>query len=216
MHTTPTTYHKCNARQVQRKIPVPGRILVPGFSYLEASAKFISYFGYSILKELLTPLTFQECRVEYEYLGLNMALKAITTSNLNGPPTTIIELDLEGCYPSIKHENFDAAFKYFFEFVPEHLLNFYINVWARVLYLLNHKLMEWYINKCPVFHREVPTSNSSLFLLIWTKFTTSIPARGYTQEICDMILKKILRGDITTDTGHAMIRHSFGFISHNL
>ena len=63
------------------------------------------------------------------------------------------------------------------------------------------------------------TSNSFLFLLIWTKFTTSLPARGYTQEICDMILKKILHAkgaDITTDAGHAMIRHGFGFISHNL
>ena len=178
VHTTPTTCHKCNASRIymmpkihKSKNPVPGRILVQGFSYLEASAKFISYFGYSILKELLTPLTFHECRAEYEYLGLNMALKAITTENLNGPPPTLIELDVEGCYPSIKHENVDSAFKYFFEFVPEHLLNLYINVCARALYLLNHKLMEWYINKCPVFHREVPPLIFSQTSPILPRFT---------------------------------------------
>ena len=81
VHTTPTTYDKCNANRIymmpkihKGKIPVPGCILVQGFSYLEASAKFISYFGYSILKVLLAPLTFHECRAEYEYMSLNMAL----------------------------------------------------------------------------------------------------------------------------------------------
>ena len=43
VHTTPTTYHKCNGSRIymmpkihKGKIPVPGRILVKGFSYLEA------------------------------------------------------------------------------------------------------------------------------------------------------------------------------------
>ena len=57
--------------------PVPGRILVQGFSYLEASAKFIRFFGYAILKEISKEFGFHEIRAEYELKGLDMALNKI-------------------------------------------------------------------------------------------------------------------------------------------
>ena len=145
----PNQYTQLNASRIylmqkihKGKIPVPGRILVQGFSYLEASAKFISFFGYTVLKELTTPIKFHEIRAEYEYKGLDMALNQIQEYNeVSGQPT-LIELDVEGCYPSIKHEMVNQAFLFFFEYVPAHLMKVYINVWARSLYLLNHTYIQ--------------------------------------------------------------------------
>lgn len=124
------------------KIPVPGRILVQGFSYMEASAKFISFFGYSILKELRTPYRFHTIRAEYEYVGLDMALNNLyDMKEIHGPPT-LIELDVEGCYPSIDHAMVNEAFIYFFDYVPAQMIRLYLNVWARSLYLLQHVMIQ--------------------------------------------------------------------------
>ena len=63
--------------------PVPGRILTQGFSYLEASAKFIRFFGYAILKEISKEFGFHEIRAEYAYKGLDMALDQIHLLNMD-------------------------------------------------------------------------------------------------------------------------------------
>ena len=96
----------------KQKTPTPGRILVQGFSYLEASAKFVSYHGYYILKRLEHPIKFLKVRAEHEYVGLDAALAYIFEINCidkKGP--TLTELDVEGCYPSIKHSTVHTAFK---------------------------------------------------------------------------------------------------------
>ena len=146
----PNLYVRKNASKIymmakihKQRTPTPGRILVQGFSWLEASAKFISFYGYTILKQLTTPIAFHKIRAEYEYKGLDMALNEICEINCAcGEPPTLVELDVEACYPSIKHDTVNRAFMYFFQFVPANYLTVYINVWARSLYLLNHTYIQ--------------------------------------------------------------------------
>ena len=142
-----TSYQHDNASKVYMMMKIHkqkttlGRILVQGFSYLEATANFVSYYGYYILKGLSHPIKFLKVRAEHEYVGLDAALAYIFEINCidkKGP--TLTELDVEGRYPSIKHNTVHKAFKEFFEFVPE--LTIYINVWARSLYLLDHALVQ--------------------------------------------------------------------------
>ena len=71
-----------------------------------------------------------------------MALNAIQEFREVYGPLTLIELDVEGCYPSINHEVANQAFLYFFEFVPAHLMRVYFNVWARALFLLQHTYIQ--------------------------------------------------------------------------
>ena len=126
----------------KNRFPVPARIIVQGFSYLVASAKFISFLGYCILKELTTHIPFHEIRAEYEYKGLDNALNAICDIRQQAGPPTLIELDVEGCYPSIRHSMVNDAFEYFFEFVPRELIVLYVNVWARSLWILDHAMIQ--------------------------------------------------------------------------
>lgn len=95
----------------KERIPVPGIILVQGFSWIEANAKFVSLFGHSILKELTSlPHTFHSIRAEYEYVGLDNALNYIgEIRQLSGPPV-LVEFDVEAFYPSIKHDTVHLAF----------------------------------------------------------------------------------------------------------
>ena len=86
----------------KNKTPVPGRILVQGFSWMEASAKFVSFFGYAIFKELKAFLPFHKVRAEYEFKGLDNAMDYLYEYNTqqNWDSTrecTLIELDVEGC-----------------------------------------------------------------------------------------------------------------------
>ena len=122
----------------KNRTQTPGRILVQKFSYLEASAKFVSYFKYYILISLKTPLMFLKIRAEYEYKNLNSTLKF---NEVSGQPT-LIELNIKACYLSIKHNTIHKAFYYFLQYVPPYLMVLYINVWARVLYLLDHAMIQ--------------------------------------------------------------------------
>ena len=72
-----------------------------------------------------------------------MALNEIQEINgACGESPTLIELDVEACYPSIKHDTVNRAFFYFFEYVPDHLITVYVNIWARTLYLLDHTYIQ--------------------------------------------------------------------------
>ncbi|KAI6659552.1 hypothetical protein LOD99_14475 [Oopsacas minuta] len=183
--TNPSSYDKINASKIymmpkihKNRIPVPGRILVQGFSYLEASAKFISFFGYSFLKELTTLFRFHEIHAEYEYVGLDQASRTIDSMlQYYGKPPSLVELDVEGCYPSIKHNMVHRTFKYFFEYVPAQLLPVYMNVWARSLYLLEHTYVQ--VNK--IVYKQVSGlsqgSAAAPFLADFTLFMLDLEFR---------------------------------------
>ena len=194
------------------RTPTPGRILVQGFSWLEA--KFISIYGYTILKQLTTPIAFHHIRAEYEYKGLDLALNEIQEINDScSAPPTLIELDVEACYPSIKHDMVNRAFFYFFEFVPDLLITIYVNVWARALYLLNHTYIQ--VNGI-VYQQKSGLSQGSAaapFLADFTlfmidlKFRAKYPFVWHGQYLDDILL--IIPPDENTDLITADLQELF-------
>ena len=172
----------------KNKTPVPGRILVQGFSWMEASAKFVSFFGYAIFKELKAFLPFHKVRAEYEFKGLDNAMDYLYEYNTqqNWDSTrecTLIELDVEGCYPSINIPAVNLAFEFFLNYVPQQFLPLYINVWARALYLLDHA----YIQVDGILYKQTQGlaqgSAAAPFLADFTLFRFDLEFRAFNPRV---------------------------------
>ena len=152
------------------------------------SAKFVSFFGYAILKELKTFIPFHKIRAEYEFKGLDNALDYLYEYNTqnNWDPTlqcTLVELDVEACYPSINIPAVNDAFTYFLNFVPDHFIPLYINIWARAIYLLDHA----YIQVDGILYKQTKGlaqgSAAAPFLADFTLFKFDLEFRAFNNKI---------------------------------
>ena len=148
----------------------------------------MSFFGYAIHKELKTFIPFHKIRAEYEFKGLDNALDYLYEYNTqnNWDPTlqcTLVELDVEACYPSINIPAVNDAFTYFLNFVPDHFIPLYINIWARAINLLDHA----YIQVDGILYKQTKGlaqgSAAAPFLADFTLFKFDLEFRAFNNKI---------------------------------
>ena len=102
-------------------------------------------------------------------------------------PPVLVELYVEACYPTIKHDTVHRAFQYYFQHVPKHFTVLYLNILARAPRILNHA----YIQVEGIVYRQTSgLSQGSAaetdhvlffrthFCSIWNRFCSGLPARG--------------------------------------